>query len=492
MRPVTIPLLSKTSFMHFLECPIWLWLEKVRPELMPPHEEDVKRIMEQGRLVDDLARALYPDGVEVQGFNLLGFKNTQTAIAKGAKILYQPTAVADGITARADMLIKVGGKWDLHEVKSATTVKPEYISDLAFQRLCFERAGIPIGKTYVVHINNKYVRKGDVDPLRLLVEVDVTADVKDELAEVARRIPEAKEVLAWPKHLDAARMRSCANLGKCEYVGHWLNFLKPGPRETALKGIETAMVAKMLENEAVEIGGLSARFLDMIPYRTPEERWPSKLDKPAIRAAIGSLKYPLHFFDYETYYSAVPAFDGYRPYQQIPFQFSAYVIDTPGAKPRKYDFLMETFEDPSVKIIDALREAIGEKGSVLAWFATFEKGRNSELAKMHPKHAKFLLGINDRIYDPLYIFKKKLYVHPGFGGSASLKAVMPTLIPELSYKDLNIQEGGSASASWPVLTDPSVPKEKRKQLHKDMIAYCRLDVLGMVKILEHLSAVTRG
>jgi hypothetical protein len=128
---------------------------------------------------------------------------------------------------------------------------------------------------------------------------------------------------------------------------------------------------------------------------------------------------------------------------------------------------------------------------VIAWNAVFEKARNEEMAVAFPEHADFLRGINNRLFDLMLIFRKKMYVEPEFGGSASLKNVMPALIPDLSYKNLNIQDGGDASASWPILTDPKLPEEQRKKLHKDMIDYCRLDVYGMVKILELLHKVAR-
>lgn len=486
------PLLSKTSFMHFLECPIWLWLEKVRPELLPPDDPDARRAMDQGKIIDDLARRLFPGGIEVRGYNGPGFENTRIAIEKGAKVLYQPTAVADGLSARADILtMGRGGKWDIHEVKAATSVEDKYVSDLAFQRTCFERAGIPIGKTFLVHINNKYVRKGEVEVAKLLTEEDITDDVRLMLPEVGRQIPDARAVLSWPKALDVAHAEFCPKLEKCEYIAFWTDSLKLREREAFLRGLPPVTVAKMLEKLVIDPGMLSERFLESVGYRSPEERWPHMLDAPGIRKWLKPLEYPLHFLDYETYWPAIPPFDGYRPYQQIPFQFSAHVINKPNAKPREHDFLMQTFDDPAPSLIDALKKAIGPKGSVIVWNQTFEKGRNEEMASRHPEHAKFLRGVNDRVFDLMLVFKKsnRLIVNPGFRGSASLKAVMPTLISDLSYKKLNIQEGGTASASWPVLTDSNTPEGERKELYKDMIDYCRLDVHGMVRILDYLRKI---
>jgi len=480
-------LLSKTSFTHYLECPIRLWLEKVRPDLLPPEDPALERLFEQGRIVDDLSRGLFTNGVAVQDYNESGYRNTKQAIAEGAKILYQPTAVADGLSARADILTKgKGGKWDIHEVKSATQVKPEYVSDLAFQRICFEAAGIPIGKTFLVHVDNTYVRHGAVEVDKLLAEEDLTEDVTSMIPEVGRRIPEAKEVLGWPRELEESQIATCVDPSKSDCVIFWLNSLNPVLRERVLRAANPFKIGKLLEKEVISPGGLTRGFLESVSYRTPEEHWPHKKDIERIKEEIGKLVYPLHFFDYETYSSAVPAFDGYRPYQQIPFQFSLAVQESPDSKPRIHDFLMETFEDPAPKLIAALRKYIGPKGSVISWYSVFEESRNEELALMHPEHADFLRGINERMFDLMQIFKQKLYVHPDFLGSASLKNVMPVLIPSLSYKDLHIQEGGEASASWLPITDPKLPKKQREQLIKDEIEYCRLDVHAMVKILEYL------
>lgn len=481
-----MPLLTKSSFTSFLESPIRPWLEKVRPDLLPPKDPALERIFEQGHIIDDLARGLFPGGAEVRDYNETGYRNTKETIAKGAKIMYQPTAVADGLSARGDILtLGEDGKWDIHEVKSSTQVKDEHVPDLAFQRLCFESAGIPIGKTFLTHVDNTYVRHGDVDVRRLLVEEDITEDVLLMLPEVEKLIPQAKEVLGWPRELTETQIATCADATKSEYVIYWLNHLAPQDRERALRAMNPFKLGKALE-KSVSVDGLSQDFLDAYGYVPPEVRWPHKIDAQAIKQELDSLVYPLYFYDYETYSSAIPAFDGYRPYQQIPFQFSLTVQDSPDAELRVYDFLKQSFEDPAQDIIAALRKSIGPKGTVISWNAVFEKGRNDELAVMHPEHADFLADINERTYDLMLIFRKKLYVHPACKGSASLKQVLPALVPSLSYKVLNIQEGGEASASWLPITDVNLPEQQRNKLIKDEIEYCRLDVLAMVKILEFL------
>jgi hypothetical protein len=489
---MSLPLLTKSNFTHFLKCPILLWLDKVRPDLKSPVDPATQRVFDQGNEVDALAQGLYPQGIAVEGYNQTGFKNTQQAIASGAKILFQPTAIADGLTARADILIKDKyDAWDIYEVKMATEVKDEYYDDVAFQKLCFTKAGIPIGKTYLVHINNTYVRKGQIDVKKLFTTDDITDDVNDQIPEVIKLIPEAQDVLAWSKEIDSKQLLKCPDLAKCGCVQHWFSTLSASALENILTGLPPEEIGKMIEKDVIDSKKLSKKFIAQIPWRTPGERWPKHIDQVAIREEFQQLRYPLYYFDYETIFPVIPPFDGCHPYQQVPFQFSVHEVDSIGATPKQFDFLKDTYEDPRLGIIEALRESIGPVGSVISWNASFEMNVNKDLAEAFPEHAEFLLDINNRMYDLMQPFKKKKYVDPSFRGSASLKAVLPTLFPDLSYDNLNIHDGGQASASWEVVTDPKLPEEARHQLRRDMIEYCRLDVYGMVKILEHLHQIAR-
>jgi len=78
-------------------------------------------------------------------------------------------------------------------------------------------------------------------------------------------------------------------------------------------------------------------------------------------------------------------------------------------------------------------------------------------------------------------------VHPEFRGSCSIKKVLPVLVPELSYKDLEIQEGGTASLKWFNVARGGVTGEEKDQILKDLLKYCELDTLAMVRIWEEVS-----
>ncbi len=155
---------------------------------------------------------------------------------------------------------------------------------------------------------------------------------------------------------------------------------------------------------------------------------------------------------------------------------------------RHTEFLATKFENPVPELLAQLKRDIGPAGSVLVWYESFEKSRNVEMAKMMPEYADFLGDVNERIFDLYDIFKIKneIYADSEFQGSASLKAVLPVLCPELSYESLEIQEGGTASASWPILTGDETPVAEKKQLENDMLAYCKRDTEALVGILKRL------
>src|SRR6185436_13343810 len=117
-------MLTKSDFMNYLECPMYLWLSKNRPELLPDDDAEKERILAAGREVDEFAKLLFPKTVEVKGYNQQGFENTKKELAKKPKALFQPTAVSGELAARADILVagENPGTFDINEVKMATKV----------------------------------------------------------------------------------------------------------------------------------------------------------------------------------------------------------------------------------------------------------------------------------------------------------------------------------------------------------------------------------
>jgi len=147
-------------------------------------------------------------------------------------------------------------------------------------------------------------------------------------------------------------------------------------------------------------------------------------------------------------------------------------------------FTMKTGDDPRRACAEGLVKSIGKDGILIAYNAGFEKRVIRELAAMHPDFSDALLDINERFVDLLPITRKSYY-HPSQKGSWSIKAVLPALVPELNYADLDgVQNGGDAQLAW--MQAASAEPQHRKEIADHLLAYCKLDTLAMVKIVDAL------
>ena len=212
------------------------------------------------------------------------------------------------------------------------------------------------------------------------------------------------------------------------------------------------------------------------------------IDDVAIAVLLAEYKFPLAFFDYETYAAGVPRFAGYGPFDQIPFQFSLDVMDDPVTPIRHHEFLFTQSTCPDAALIAALRAMMPNTGSIVTWNKKFEIGINKRPAERNPDAASFLDDVNARIVDLMEVFSTQAYIHPGFKGSSSIKAVLPTLVPELSYKALAIQEGGTASDAWNKIVSGKHSAAELEKQRRALLTYCALDTQAMWEIWRKLNS----
>ena len=193
--------------------------------------------------------------------------------------------------------------------------------------------------------------------------------------------------------------------------------------------------------------------------------------------------FPLYFFDVETYSSAIPRFAGLHPYERCVFQYSCHHLDEKGDC-QHFEYLHTNPSEPRLPLLMALLDHIGDRGSVVVYNLSFEKGVLQQLAAAYPAYAPRIANIIDRLWDLQVIFKKA-YFHPGFQGSYSLKKVLPVMVPPLSYEDLAIQSGSDAPLVWEGLLECE-DEQQRLEMIDQLKQYCQLDTLGMVEIYRVL------
>ena len=203
------------------------------------------------------------------------------------------------------------------------------------------------------------------------------------------------------------------------------------------------------------------------------------IDRNALASFLKRLKHPVGYLDFETFNTAIPPFDGLRPYEQVPFQFSLHRQPAPGANQEHHGFLADGRGDPRPEFVNRLRGCIGDKGAVVVYNAKFEKGVLDALADAFPDHAGWIEKVKGRIIDLLEPFQSFDYYHPEQHGSASIKSVLTGR----SYADLEIQEGGQASLEYLRVHFGDVPEAGRRKVRERLERSCGQDTEGWSGLL---------
>ncbi|OIO54801.1 hypothetical protein AUJ46_02330 [Candidatus Peregrinibacteria bacterium CG1_02_54_53] len=490
-----MPLLTKSRFMRYLQCPRYLWLgDHNEAELNLSSDLEQERMAEEGEEVEVWARKLFPKGERIVSFHEAGARDTKNAIEKGTKVLYQATAIADGLLAMADILVFNPEKnvWDIFEVKGSTEVKPLHLYDVCFQRLAYEKAGYPVGTLFIVHINRDYVREGGIDPKGLLLVEDVTEGAFALTDEVEAHIPKAKRVLELTREPTIKEFPCSCTFKNSPCPAHCFPGLPEYP-VYELRGISMKKATELAKGGMCTASDVPDDFplsdVQLHQVLSAKRNEPI-IDRPAIREILGSFTYPLYFFDYETFSSIVPPFDGFRPNETMPFQYSLHILASPDSEVEHREFLAQEYGNTMPAVVSALRRDIREDGgTVIAWNKGFEIGCNEGMARILPEHAAFLLSVNGRIFDLMEVFSKQHYIDYRFRGSYSLKKVLPVVVPHLSYKELDVQEGMTASLIWKKSFDMTA--DEREQIFRNLLKYCNLDTLAMVEIWRLLVNIAK-
>lgn len=487
--------LSKSEYMMFLRHPAWLWLKKHDKSKLPAPDANLQAIFDAGIEFEKYANKRFPNGVKI-GFDsyseyLSMPLRTKKALDDGANTIFQGRFEADNLTFICDVLDRVGDNtFDLYEIKSSTKVKPEHMPDLAFQTIVLENADFSVRNISVIHVNGEYVRDGDIDYNKLSSTTDVTDKVRDIIEKTKYNIARAMEIIDLPTMPDISPRH--INLGAFkDWMEIYKNFKKIDPYSiynlTALRA-----------NRIGELEDMGIEFIKDIPddfkltIKQEAQVVSTKdskriINKEKIKDFLDELVYPLYFLDYETAMSTVPIYDGTKPYQQIPFQYSLHILEGPNTELKQVEYLHRDDTNPMPNLLKRLKKDIGPTGSIIVWYRSFEMKRNEEMATMFPEYEEFLEDVNSRVVDLMEPFFNGWFVDKDFFGSASIKNVLPVVVPSLNYKELEIQEGVSAQRLWMdavVKNKSGVDKDK---LFSDLVEYCAMDTLAMVEIWRYLN-----
>jgi len=490
--PKPITRISKSQYLKGLQCPKALWFYRHRRDLYPEIPEAKQRLFDSGHEVGQLAQTYFQNGIEItEKYYQIDKAITATmrAVNNGYDAIYEATACSDdGAYSRIDILKKADafGTWDLIEVKQSTGIKEYYLDDMAMQRYAFQGAGYQIGASYLMHVNSQYIRRGELDPRGFFALQDCTELLEDRLPHVAGYVADLLKILNSGLEPDIKIGDHCKKPFECDYIHHCWKHVPDYSVYDIFKGSQRQeMLARNILDVTqipVTVSVPGHKAIDVDAYRSQTVY----VDKTKINGFLDTISYPIYYLDYETLFPAIPLYENASPYQQIPFQFSLHIQESKGSDLKHIEFLHTESGDPRPGFIRALIDSCGRKGTVLVYNMGFESRINRELGQAFPRYQLELENINARMVDLLVPFRSRHLYHPEMMGSASLKSVLPAFVPDLSYDDLAIADGDSASAMYLNCVKDSISNADKKKIFKNLKDYCALDTLAEVRLLEVL------
>ncbi len=461
--------LSKSDFLLFLEAPRHLWAKKHDLIDQTPSPFEIN-VMKQGYELEALAKEYLEKCILKPEENLI----------------FQKTFNDKEFTARTDILVHktATDSYDLYEVKSGTSVKKENIYDVTYQFLIVNKQ-IKLDRVFILHLNNKYVRYGNLN----LAELFVAKDVTEKVLELKEEVDKLRDIALETAHKPSQEgIQPCLSPNSCPCP----DICHPGLPEYSI--FDIPKLSKKKKTELISQGILDIRDVPKTFPLNQKQRQivdvaktnQERINREAIRKEFQHFTFPIYFLDYETYLSAIPMYDGYKPQQQMVFQYSVHKMESLDGDIHHTEHLAITKDDPSKSLIKQLREDIGDTGTVFVWFKPFEITRNKELAIIHPEYTAFLEDLNERIYDLGDFINFGFYLHPKFKGSWSIKNVLPVMVPELSYNQMEIGKGDQAMMAWWELINNKLSMEDAEKTKTALLAYCKLDTWAMVRIWKIL------
>ena len=481
--------LSKSKFLAGWQCPLRLWYDINMPELAPETPDSLRAIFDLGHEIGRIAHKLFPNGRLIEEDytqHKQAMVTTQEAMAdKKIPAIFEAAFEFDGIKIRADILERSAKGWNLIEVKSSTSVKEVNLYDVALQYYVLKGCGIKVNSVSLCHINNQYVYDGvRIDPKGLLAIAEVTQDALTLQDEVISLLAMLRSILASETPPQAQAPYRCNDPYECLYYEHctedkdeyWV-FNLPRLRLDKLKELESRGIINLQDLPDDErLSDLQARVKDALLSGV------EYLD-PALKAELLDVEYPVYFLDFETFMPAIPRYKGTRPYQVLPFQWSCHILDKDGKLTHK-EYLCTEDKDPRVDFTESMLNLLGDSGTI-CMYHHYERDRINALAAELPQYDASLKRLIPRLWDILVTIRNNYY-HPKFGKSFSLKCVLPALVDNMSYDDLEICDGGMASSRYEVMICSQTAPDEKKLIKNALLKYCEQDTLAMVKLRDVL------
>lgn len=489
---------SKSKYTTAIQCPKALWLQTYRPRVLDIADTAAQTRLENGKIVGNLACKIFTPGEHVpyHDHHQIMIDKTRQLVEKRIEYIYEATFSFQGIIIMIDILRNTPEGVEIFEVKSSTDTKDIYYDDVAIQKYVLQNLGYFVINTSLVYLNNKYTRGDSLDIHALFTIENINEPVEERQENIPLQLDKIHTYMQNPtEEPDIEIGRHCKHPYTCSAKTYCWKKQREIPEYSMFNifNLGSKKQKELYAQGIVDIDDVpntypmtDLQFTKVSHYKNNT----TYIDKEAIKDFLGTLTFPIYHLDFETFQQPIPQWEGISPYQQIPFQYSLHIQYENGDVEHK-EFLAKEGIDPREALVKRLIADIPADVTVLAYNMSFEKGVIKKLADRFEEFSTHLLQINENMCDLMIPFKKLHYVTPSMQGSHSIKYILPALIPhmETAYKELQgVQNGSEAMNAYATLS--ALNSDEISIVRKGLKAYCKLDTLSMVEILNHLYNIT--
>lgn len=379
--------------------------------------------------------------------------------------------IVDAVVTRGDAV----ELYDFHpSVKYA-----KFFSSMNYKRAIAEASGETVRHASVISVNPEYL-PGGIERPYVINRVPRQKTEKDFLR-MLKKLSDATKSKKPPKPELTNSCAGCEFFGKC--------FKLPKKNIFSLVNLSFDKKIELYKAGIITFDDyLKNNPSPLCKAQITGERG-DVINKKEIKKFLGSLKKPLGFLDFETIMPLNPEFEGYHPNERVVTQFSFH--RKRGTKLTHSEFIGNGISCPEENLVRALITAAGETGSILM-YSPYERICIETLIERFPEYKTPLEKIKNRLVDLEYVFKNKLYYNKKMRGRSSLKIVIAALFEgdkELNYTMGGIADGGDAARIYSELKNMN--KTERAEKRKQLLSYCGIDTLAMVRIIEKLEQAVK-
>ena len=486
-------MITRSVYLNGLRCLRMIWRDRHAPIDAHPSSSEEAMIAQAARV-----RALALSSIE--GLKTVPKGKMEEREARTGELLCQKAEmIANAVFRKGDIsacvdVLECGedGSLAIYLLSSALHLRESFLEDLAYQAWLLRELGYQVNHCYVMHLNRNYERIGDLDLSALFEKEEMIRPVQKRIPKVKEKIEIIRAALKDERCPETQADEFCRTPWVCGYFDSC--FHPPEGKTVFLLANMGFGQKRKLYREGLgdlkmllETGKLNPA--QTLQARHELEELPDEIDRKNIRRFLDSLRFPMYFLDFESFQPAIPEYDHTHPYDQVVFQYSLHILKEIDEEAEHREFLAEPGPDPRRKLAISLCRDIPADVCVIVYNERFEKERIRELAALFPDLSDHLLRTADNIRDLAVPFQSRWFYSRAMHGKYSIKYVLPALFPEereLNYQNLNgIHEGQAASFAY--LSMREMSEKEQQACREELLAYCALDTLAMVKIVQKLS-----